>query len=259
MKKKIVVLSVVLALLMSVTVLTASANQSTGNTGGSIDFTAGGITIIPPEDDCCPCYGEDPCPGCCGEEPCDDPDCPCPNDPKCEEECVCICHDDDDDYNRFFLDNDVVNDLYFGNHNVREFGRFDSANTAQTTEDGQFTGAEVRNFSGDTFQMGVSVGPFFVGKTDVNPGTPTLLGAELFLVAGDYQAPADYPLLPGFEHRGSDTTPIAVTGAGTTHVMTLPNANMVKASWSGLLDILQGTAVAGKAQAELTWTAFVTP
>ena len=242
MKRKIVVFTMVLALMIGATVFTVSANPS--GTEGSIDFTDGGVIIIPPDEDCCPCYGDDPCKG--------EPD--CPHTPECENPCVCICHDDDDDYNDFFLENDVVNDLYFGNHSVREFGRFDSADVDQTTDVGQFTGAEVRNLSGNEFRMGVSVSGFFVGTT------ATLQGAELFLVTGEHQAPAAYPLLPGFEHLGSSILPIAMTGTdGNTHVLTVPSGNMVKASWSGLLDTLQGTATPGNAQAELTWTTFVTP
>jgi len=248
MKRKIVVFTMVLALLIGATLFTASANPS--NTDGSIEFKPGDVIIITPDDPCCPCFGDDPCEGG-----------PCKHDPDCDEPCTCICHDDDDDYNEFFLDKGVENDLYFGNHNIREFGRFDSANTGlysdnglDTTDDGQYTGAEVRNFSGDEFRMGVSVGGFFVGPT------PTLLGAELFLVTGDNQAPAAYPLQPGFAHLGSSTVPVAMTGAdGNTHVLTIPSGNMVKASWSGLLDTLQGTATPGKAQAELTWTAFIAP
>ena len=242
MKRKILVITMILAMMVSATLLSVSANP--GRTEGSIDFVAGEIIIIPPEDPCCPCYGEDPCDA--GEE--------CPHDPPCEEECLCICHDDDDDYNDFFLENNVANDLYFGNHSIREFGRFDSADVEQTTVTGQYTGAEVRNFSVDEFRMGVSVGGFFVGTTQ------TLLGAELFLVVGDAQAPAEYPLRDGFAHLGSDEEPISMTGGeGNTHVLTVPSGNMVKVSWSGLLDILQGTAMPGKAQAELTWTTYVSP
>ena len=247
--KKAVVFTLVLSLLIGATLSLSYAAK----TDGSIDFEAGGVVINPPEGPCCPCVDDDPCKGG-----------PCKHTPDCDGPCDCLCHDDDeDDYNNFFLDNNVENNLYFGNHSIREFGRFDSANTGNyndngldTTDVGQFTGAEVRNLSGNAFQMGVNISAFYLNGT----ATTTLNGADLYLIAADYAVPVNYPLSGGFEHKGSASTPIAtIADGGTTHVLTVPNANMIKASWSGLLDVVQGTAQAGKAQAELTWTTFVAP
>jgi len=249
--RKAIVFTLVIALLIGATLSLTSATK----TNGSIDFVVGGVTINPPEGPCCPCVGDDPCDAGNGGGG------GCKHDPDCDEPCKCLCHDpDEDDYNNFFKDNKVENNLYFGSHSIREHGLFDSANTKlyndnglDTTDVGMFTGAEVINMSGELFEMGVNVSAFYLNGS----ATKTLQGAELYLVAGDSQAPVNYPLQAGFAHKGSAVTPIAtVEDGGTTHVLSVPNANMVKASWSGLLDVVQGTAQAGKAQAELTWTDF---
>ena len=245
--KKVIVFTLVLSLLISATLVMTSA----ATTEGSIDFKATDVTVVTPEGPCCPCFEDDPCDGEPG----------CKHDPECEDPCDCLCHDDDeDDYNNFFKDKDVVDNLYFGNHSIREFGRFDSANTKlhndnglDTTDVGQFTGVEVRNFSGVTFKLGVEVGPFINSVSS----QPTLNGAELRLIPAAHEAPNAYPLLPGFEFTalaGAGATQVVPNDGGMLHVLTLPSANMVKASWSGLLDTAQGTAEVGKAQAELTWT-----
>jgi len=260
--RKVIVFTLVLSLLIGATLSMSSASPA--KTDGSIDFKAGNVTIVPPEGPCCHCYGNPPCDGC--EDGCSDSDCStCCTGTNCDGPCVCLCHDPDEDaYNDFFLDNKVENNLYFGNHSVREFGRFDSANLAgnphnsnglDTTDDGKYTGVEVRNMSGSEFKMGVSISAFYLNGSQ----TETLQGADLYLVTGVSQAPVNYPLSSGFQHLGSSTTAISKNADGNTHVLTVPNVNMVKASWSGILDTVQGTAAAGKAQAELTWTVSNAP
>jgi len=249
--KKVIVFTLVLTLLIGATLVMTSA----ANTNGSIEFEAGDVKVITPEGPCCPCVDDVPCPGG-----------PCKHDPDCKGPCDCICHDADEGaYNDFFKDVNIANDLYFGSHSILDFGRFDSANLAgnphsgnglNTTTTGEFTGVEVKNFSEKLYQLGVEISNFY--RTVNGVKTVTLEGADLYLVAGKNIFPASSPALPGFEHKGS--TPIEVPNdGGSVHILSVPSANMVKALWSGLLDIEQGTAQSGKAQAELTWIEFNTP
>jgi len=244
--KKVVVFTLVLSLLVGSTLIMTSAAQ----TEGSIIFKATDVTVLTPEGPCCPCFEDDPCDGEPG----------CKHDPDCDKPCDCLCHDPDEgDYNDFFKDKEVVNNLFFGTHSIREFGRFDSANTGNhndngldTTDVGQYTGVEVRNFSGQVFKLGVDVSLFKNAAAQT-----TLAGAELRLIPAEHAAPEAYPLLGGFEFTGLAGAGKEVPNdGGMLHVLTLPSANMVKASWSGLLDTAQGTADVGKAQAELTWTDY---
>jgi len=233
--KKVLVFTLVLTILIAATLSMSSANE----TKGSIIFDPGSVQVISPDDPCCTC----------SSGPCD-----------------CICHDNDEGiYNDFFKKVNIANDLFFGSHSILDFGRFDSANLAgnpyssnglNTTTTGEFTGVEVKNFSDKPFQLGVEISKFYRDVSGVK--TQTLDGAELRLVAGDSVFPASVPMLPGFEHVGA--TPILVPNdGGTVRILSVPSANMVKALWSGLLNIEQGTAQSGKAQADLTWTEFNAP
>jgi len=254
--KKILVFTLTLAIIISSTLVITSAT----NTKGSIDFEAGDTKVITPEGPCCPCYGEDPC----------DPDDNCTHTPDCDRPCDCLCHDPDEGaYNDFWLTREITDDLYFGSHSIRDFGRFDSRSLSRLTNSslnlnrfsdngldssdvGQYTGVEVKNLSENLFKLGVEVSIFRIGGSG---GTPTLRGAEIRLVKGESIFPASYPQLPGFVHHGE--TPILIPNdGGQAMLLEVPSANMVKASWSGLLDIAQGTAEVGKAQAELTWTDY---
>ena len=98
MKRKITALTLILAMLLSVTTLAAASNTSP--TEGSIEYKDGDIIIIPPGENCCPCFNEDPCEGG-----------PCIHDPDCVGPCQCPCHEPGaKDYRDF----DIGGNLYFG-------------------------------------------------------------------------------------------------------------------------------------------------
>jgi len=241
MKKKILALAVILAMIVGATNIAIATD-----TKGSIEFTGGEIIVNPPhipdsEDP------EDPgdC-GCC-------PDC-CECDAECEEECVCDCPcgctcDEKDDYDHFFYKYRVANNLYFGEHDLTVYGDFDSANATQTSLKGMYTGVEVINLKSGTAQLKVKIDAFKVDGT----GPVTLAGAELTLMKQAVLAEGG-----GTPYTQGDNI-VLTPSAGDQNILTVGSGRMVKASWYGILNTLPGTAAPGTAQATLTWTAVEAP
>jgi len=245
--KKILTVLLALALCFGMSSMTMASPTTTG---GSIAFKDGGVIIIPPEPEpsACPCV----CPVCCV---CPD-DCdgvPVSGGGKCLR-CPCNC---DDDYEDFFLDLGVKNDLIFGTHNLNIFGKFDSANKPaniaagahNTGANGQYTGAEVINRSTGNTSIYVDISAFRVGGPT---GTVTLAGFELDLVPESAINSAG--LTTGYTQRSS----VKLTAAGTSQpVLNVNQGFAVRAAWHGVLTTLQGSAMVGNAQAVLTWTSGV--
>jgi len=251
MKKQI--LAIALALVLTIGVATAAL---AAETNGSIYFEMGDVIVNPPPalDDtggcgccpeCCDCGGE--CDVDCNEDHGDGP-CDC----ICDCDCVCDC-DCDKDFDDFFKKLRVDNNLYFGRHELTVYGQFDSANKAgspkfgeerYTTSAGKYTGVEVINKSAAEATIEVEISSFKVG------GTPTLVGAELTLVAAGAAALG-----------GNDDNPfnqinnVRVTDGAST-ILKVDSGRAVKAAWSGLLETQPGMAAPGNAQAVLTWTSI---
>ena len=230
MKKRTLTLTLVLALLFSITTI-AMASSSTD---GSITFTDGTVIIIPPGCTCCP--------KCC--------DCDCKEDPNnpCDD-CPCPCTCDDEDYDNFFVRLGVENNLYFGEHALTVFGVFDSANkpgspqageNRYTTDVGKYTGVEIINQTANEASIYVSISVFRID------GVPTLDGAELTLVSESAIAQGD-----GQAYTKENEV---LLSDEPTVALTVNRGREVKAAWYGLLETLPGTAEPGDAQAELTWT-----
>ena len=185
-----------------------------------------------PEDPCCPCYGKDPA-----------------------NDCDCPCHYDDEDDGAAFKGYNLGGNLYFGEWTIGDYGVYDSADDAQTTDSGTHTGIYLINLTSAGAKLGVSVSEFYFDEAnDIK-----LAGAELTVnTFGAFQV-------------GKGTNAALVTQSGglnlstdlgaSAEVLEVPSASRVKASWSGVLDVLPGTAIyEGKAQATLTWTVMnVTP
>ena len=238
MYRKVFTIALVLAMLLGVANFAVAAPA---NTDGSIAFEEGGVIIVPPGSECTCCRKCCTC-GCKDtgfEDPCDD--CPCP----------CNC---DEDYDNFFAKLGVENSLYFGEHNLAVFGRFDSANKPgspkpgderYTTDDGEFTGIEVINQLRSEAKVGVQISRFMVG------GVETLAGADLTLKS-------ERAIAEGGGTPYSQKDGVMLTG-DTQEIISVNSGRAVKAAWYGLLDTCAGTAVPGKAQAELTWTVMATP
>jgi len=238
MKKKILALAVILAMIVGATNIAIATN-----TDGSIEFKTGGVIVNPPGDDdghgdceCCPDCCE--CGGDCG----DGCDCGCPCD--CKEV---------DDYEHFFITHNVEKNLYFGTHELTVFGKFDSAQPVNgtandpeghpTTTDGMYTGVEVINRTEDPAKIMVQISKFQVG------GTETLKGATLVLVK-------EAAMTVG-EGTPSVNNEIELLEPGVDDVaLTVGSGRMVKAAWYGVLMTQPGTAAPGEAQATLTWTLF---
>ena len=243
--KKIISITIIITMLLGIATI-AMANDS-ADTEGKIIFKDGEVIVLPPDDECCHCYCPDcgdgcaecdgPCDGKCGD--CDDP-------------CDCPCHDATSEYKNF----NVGDNLYFSTWTIGRGGIFDSFNEEQTTAQGKTTGVQVINQTSAVAKISVEVSQFiyedqgailFEGITQ----KPFLKGADLTL-----EQRGNAASLPAF-------SPFVVQGNGielipdgaAVQILTTPAGSAVKASWSGLLDVVPGTALwTGAATAVLTWT-----
>ena len=226
MKKKTLALILILALTLSAATVALAADTKTN---GEIKFKDGTVIIIPPTDPtnpCCPCFGK-PAVGSC--------------------ECECHQYDDPADPNAFKNFN-LGDNLYFGEWNIGTSGTFDSSNTAQTTTDGTHTGMQVINQTQNPAKIGVQITKFLYDTGS----KPELVGAELTLnIFEPAQASANITLAGNAQVGNLKLTP----EAAAVLALTTPAGSRVKASWSGSLMVVPGTANwVGSAQAVLTWT-----
>jgi len=217
MKKKILALAVILAMIVGATNIAMAAQ-----TDGSIVFKDGNVIIKPPPED---------------------PD--GPGDPG------------GTDYENFFFTHNVAKNLYFGTHDLTVFGKFDSAQPINnpeldesdyaTTEVGMYTGAEVINQTGTATSISVSISEFMVGTAPSLAGATFELVKEAVIAEGagpgvgtGYEMPEKVSLMPG---------------GAVAKAITVDSGREVKAAWYGVLTTLPGSAAPGTAQATLTWTA----
>jgi len=240
MKRKLIALTMILALALSLSTLAMAAT-----TDGSIQYKEGGVIIIPPPD-CCHCYGD---------EPCEDKDCdekpPCK--PGDDGKCGCECHDEFDPPKGHF-EFGVAKNLFFGEHLLGASGDYDSTVYGDPTHDqnpdnveGRTTGVQITNQMAVPYDILVSVSEF---EWETQSGN--LNGARLELVGAGNWANNGTELST---QNGADLTPNTAT-----KVITVPSGLSVIAAWSGILDVLPGTAIhTEKAQATLTWTSQVAP
>jgi len=244
MKRRIAALTLILIMLLGATTLTAAGNT---NTDGSIEYKDGTVIIIPPDEDCCPCFGDDPCDG--GSE--------CPHDPKCEDPCQCPCHEPGAGD---FMNFDLGGDLYFGEWTIGRSGQFDSAVYGEPGHpnnprniSGTHTGIRILNQTSQPANIQLSISEFIFND---NPAT-ILAGAELELES--------FGTPPGWVATNqlgtASKTPVTlVPGEAPSTIITTSPGSAIAAAWSGILDVLPGTAIyTGKAQAELFWTVLVIP
>jgi len=242
--KKVISIIIILALVFGISTI-AMANDAEENktTEGSIEFRNGGVTIIPPDEDCCHCVGQSPCPGGC-----DDKDDPHPDGQPCE----CPCHDAIDKYKNF----DLGGDLYFGSWIIGAYGRFISNNIAQTTARGTHTGLTVINRTPAGAEMRVEISDFYYpGHTVENP--KIIAGAELTMMAIDNTP--NLPI-PGGASLEQLSNVMLEPYEAATPILRVPSGFAVRASWFGDLDILPGRAIhLGEAKATLTWTSMNVP
>jgi len=253
MKKKIISLTIILAMILGASAI-AMANDS-ADTQGEIRFKDGEIIILPPGEDCCHCY----CPDC--GDGCAKCDGPCPggcSDPEKPhgpgEPCDCPCHDATSQFKNF----NVGENLFFSTWTIGRGGIFDSFDEAQTTAAGKTTGVQVINQTSGIAKISVEVSQFVYEDQDAvmfegNVQKPFLKGADLTLVQRGNAAN-----LPGFSPNPAlvQGTEIKLLPDGAAmQILTTPAGSAVKASWSGLLDVVPGTALwVGSATAVLTWT-----
>jgi hypothetical protein len=244
MKRRIVAIITILVMLIGATTLAAASNT---NTDGSIEYKDGTIIIIPPGDDCCPCFGDEPCEG--------DPG--CAHDPKCDDPCQCPCHEPGAGD---FRDFDLGGDLYFGEWTIGRSGQFDSAIYGEPSHannprniNGTHTGIRILNQTAQPAEIKVSIGEFIF-----NDDSETILaGAELELES--------YGESPGWVATNplgtASKTPVTlIPGEAPSIIITTSPGSAIAAAWSGILDVLPGTAIhTGKAQADLFWTSLVIP
>ena len=245
MKRRILALTLILAVVLGVTTFASASN--TTPTDGKIEYKDGNIIVIPPDEDCCPCFGEDPCDAGPG----------CPHIPPCDEECQCPCHEPGAEDFRAF---DLGGDLYFGEWTIGRSGKFDSAVIGQPGHrnnpkeiNGTHTGIRILNQTSKSAQLDVSISEFiFNGNADT-----ILAGAELELQS--------YGAAPGWVATNSfgSATKSKVTlipGENPSTIITTSPGSAIAAAWSGVLDVIPGSAIhLGEAKALLTWTASNVP
>jgi len=236
MKKSVIMIIVILAMLFSITLIAIAAT-----TDGTIKFVDGKVTVLPP--DCCHCVGDDPCAGGCGN----------PVDPHAPgQPCNCPCHDVEG--NAGYKSFDIGNNLYFGEWTIGQSGTFDSANVlpeAQggTTSAGTHTGIQVVNMTGSTVKIGVSQDQFeFPDKTP-------LAGAQLTLNQAGFAVNTEFG-----SATQTATQLLDVNANDGVQMLTVSPGSAVKAAWSGVLDIPPGvTNQAEKALSVLTWAVIIAP
>jgi hypothetical protein len=244
MKRKIIALTLILVLLIGTSAIAAASNT---NTEGSIEYKDGTVIIIPPGEDCCPCFGDEPCVGGGG----------CTHDPKCEDPCQCPCHEPGaEDFRNF----DLGGDLYFGEWMIGRSGQFDSAVYGEPGHpnnprniNGTHTGIRILNQTAQPANIMVSIGEFIFND---DPET-ILAGAELELKS--FGTPPGWVAtnLLGAALKSPVTL---IPGEAPSEIIQTSPGSTIAAAWSGILDVLPGTAIyVGKAQAELIWTSLVTP
>jgi len=195
--------------------LATVATAAGTSTNGSIVYEQGQIIVIP--GDCCDCFGK-----------------------PAENGCECYCHEFDDiDDPDEFKDFDLGGNLYFGVWKVGKYGDFDSVNP------GRLVGAQVINQTIGQASVRVSISNFVFGET-----TNTLDGATLTLKANDKAAGAGMDASTANQFDNVLLEP----EAGAVKVLTVDPGYRVKANWTGVMNVLSGTAIyEGTAQAILTW------
>ena len=244
MKKQIISLIMVLSLVLGISSAVSAADA--GNTSGSIEFKSGGVIINPPGS--CTC-----CPKCCTCDTCgEDCECGCP--------CTCTC--EDSEYNNFFVDVGVEDNLVFGEHDLTVNGVFDSANKDPdadddhwTTDAGRFTGIEVKNQTASTAEIRAQIGKFMLNESETLKGFSLTMMKEAAIAQGGSTADVN-----GVTDAYAQYSNVKLTGDGAAiQILDVNTARMVKGAWHGLLDVIPGTAEIGNAQADLTWTLYFTP
>jgi len=161
----------------------------------------------------------------------------------------------------------VAKNLYFGQHALTVFGRFDSANRPGSPQDneeryttgiGEYTGVEVINQTTGTTYIKVSISDFKVGS-DVTLGGFELRLMQEAAILRDDSPQGGTEILPGPAFGGGEGFILQANEAAQS-ILTVESAREVKAAWYGLLDIEPGISrQVGTAQAILTWTASVAP
>jgi len=249
-KKKIITITLILTMLLGVSTI-AMANDSTPSTEGEIRFKDGDVKIVPPDEDCCPCYGDDPCEGG-----------PCKHNPDCNDPCVCPCHDPGTStaYRNFA----VEDNLFFGEWTIGRGGLFNSANnghnstTLNTTAAGKYTGVQIINQTGSEAKIFVTLTEFLF------PNNAPLQGAELDLFPRiPNPANSNAPALVTSNENGTAAQLVTQTFVPneSQQILTAQAGTAVKAAWFGILDVPAGAGnQAAEAKAVMTWTdASLTP
>jgi len=138
-------------------------------------------------------------------------------------------------YGDFFTKLGAKNDLYFGEHEVFHFGLWSS----KDYEGGKYTGVEIINGTANKATIGVQISAFTLNGEETLKGSTVALKFEKSMANGAQE---------GFAYQEPTLT------GSTSEILTVNSGREVKVAWYGTIDVLQGTAAAGKAQANLTWT-----
>jgi len=261
MKRRILTLILAIVMLSGVALI-ATANPPTNvprNTDGSIEFKTGAIIINPPPSPppsdcfCCPICHPAGDPSCTCSPPVVDPRCPCP--------CTCA---DKDDYDKFFMEHRVADNLYFGEHELTVYGTFDSANKQAnaanlpryTTRRGEYTGVEIINQTPGIAGISVAIGHFRVGAEQTLTGFELSLRPEAAILRDGSEPSGGVPIQKGEDFRGDAGFPVVLKANDTAiRILTVGSAREVRAAWYGLFDIeIDTPRHPGLAQATLTWT-----